>query len=151
MPDERPWSTGPPDSATLELLETHFDGDALVSATGYRPDRFEPRLLVVDFDQSRYPLPIEASRLDVRWFTSGDFSIHYLERHESGPSWECRWDRHPNGHNSRLHFHQPPDGASVVDLQLESLHPLDVYATVTTAIEQRIESCWDEATDRDGR
>ncbi|WP_247730233.1 hypothetical protein [Halovivax limisalsi] len=149
MPDEPTWSTGPPDSATIELLETQFDGDRLVSATSYRPDRFEPRLLVVEFDPSLYPPSIEACRLDVRWFSSGDFSIRYLERHEPG-TWECRWDRHPNGHNSRLHFHEPPDGTPGVDLNLEPLHPLDVYATVTTAIERRIESCWDGTSEHDG-
>jgi hypothetical protein len=45
-------------------------------------------------------------------------------------------------HNTRLHFHEPPTGADIADLDLASLHPLDVYSTVFEAIEQRIESLW---------
>jgi hypothetical protein len=82
------------------------------------------------------------ARLDVRWFTTGDFSLHYVEEHESGEHWECRWDRHPNPHNSRVHFHEPPSGTEISDLELASLHPLEVYSTVLTAIEQRIETLW---------
>lgn len=29
-----------------------------------------------------------------------DFSVHYVEEHEDGGRWECRWDRHPNTHNT---------------------------------------------------
>lgn len=44
--------------------------------------------------------------------------------------------------NARTHFHEPPTGAEVTDLDLPSLYPLGVYSTVFSAIEQRIESLW---------
>ncbi|AGB14883.1 hypothetical protein Halru_0237 [Halovivax ruber XH-70] len=136
-------STGPPDRETLQLLERQLSADPLVSTTAFEPDVYEPRTLVADLDSSRYPPAVTAARLDVRWFESGDFSCHYLETHGTESNWECRWDRHPNGHDDRTHFHQPPDGATVVDLDLPSVHPLDVYATVLTAIETRIDETWD--------
>ncbi|MDG5759938.1 hypothetical protein QA600_11365 [Natronococcus sp. A-GB1] len=75
-------------------------------------------------------------------FTTGDFSVHYVEELLDGARWECRWDRHPNSHNTRVHVHQPPTSDEVTDLSLPSLHPLDVYSTVLAAVETRIEELW---------
>lgn len=133
-----PPSTGPPDRQTLQLLERHLAGDSLVVATKFEPDSYEPRLLRVWLDDDQYPSSTDAARLDVRWFTTGDFSIHYVETHADGSQWECRWDRHPNEHNDRVHFHHPPDGSEVTDLSLPSPHPLELYATVLDALEQRL-------------
>lgn len=141
-----PDSTGPPDRQTLRLLERHLAKDPLVADTDFEPDAYEPRLLRALLGTDLYSESVEAARLDVRWFTSGDFSIHYVESDSDGNQWECRWDRHPNDHNSRLHFHRPPDGDEVADLSLSSLHPLDVYSMVFAALEQRPETQW--ATDQ---
>lgn len=107
----------------------------------FEPDTYEPQLLRALLDAGQYPDSVMAARTDIRWFATDDFSIHYIETREEDP-WECRWDRHPNPYNTRLHFHEPPTGADVSDLNLSSLHPLDVYSTVFEAIEQRIESLW---------
>nr|WP_223270938.1 MULTISPECIES: hypothetical protein [Halomicrobium] len=88
------------------------------------------------------------THLDVRWFVSGDFSFHYNETHDSG-RWECRWDRHPNEHNARLHFHRPPDGNAVETLSLEDTHPLDLYSIVLGAVEERIDHLWEDSTESD--
>lgn len=140
--DPVPDSTGPPDRQTLRLLERHLASDSLVGETAFDPDSYEPRLLQALLDTERYPDSVIAVRLDIRWFTTGDFSIHYVEEHDEEDQWECRWDRHPNTHNTRLHFHQPPTATEMTDLELFSLHPLEVYSTVFTAIEQRLESLW---------
>ncbi|WP_135820876.1 hypothetical protein [Halostella litorea] len=140
--DKAPRSTGPPDRQTLLLLERHLVSDSLVAETAFDPDSYEPRLLRGLLEAGRYPDSVTAARLDIRWFTTGDFSVHYVEEHESGERWECRWDRHPNTHNTRLHFHEPPSTTETTDLELLSLHPLEVYSTVCTAIEQRIETLW---------
>ena len=108
----------------------------------FDPDSYEPRLLRGLLDAGRYQDSVNAAHLDIRWFTTGDFSVHYVEEHERGVRWECRWDRHPNTHNSRLHFHEPPSATEVSDLELPSLHPLELSATVLTALEQRIERLW---------
>lgn len=134
-------STGPSDRQTLRLLERQLVSDSLVAETAFDPDPYEPRLLRAVLDTERYPGSVTAARVDIRWFTTDDFSIHYLES-RGEDRWECRWDRHPNPHDTRLHFHDPPAAVAVSSLDLSSLHPLDVYATVFDAIEQRVESLW---------
>ncbi|GAA0715715.1 hypothetical protein J2744_001899 [Halorubrum trapanicum] len=134
-------STGPPDRQTLRLLERQVASDPLVAATEFEPDPYEPRSLRAELDRERYPDPVTAARVDVRWFTTGDFSVHYVED-RGDDRWECRWDRHPNAHDSRLHFHEPPTGDEISALDPPSLHPLEVYSTVFEAIERRVESLW---------
>jgi hypothetical protein len=136
--------TGPPDRQTLGLLEKHLSSDSLIAETEFDPDSYEPRVLRALLDTGRYPESTTAVRVDIRWFTTGDFSMHYVEEHSDGESWECRWDRHPNTHNSRLHFHKPPSAADITDPELPSTHPLEVYSIVLSAVEQRIEKLWSE-------
>ncbi|WP_348643029.1 hypothetical protein [Natronomonas gomsonensis] len=136
--------TGPVDRQTLRLLETHLIDDPLVESTSIDPDPYEPRLLHASLDTGRYPESVETVRIDIQWFTSGDFSFHYLETESAGQHWECRWDRHPNEHNTRLHFHMPPTGTNVRDIPDLAEHPLEVYSTVLTAIDERIETLWSE-------
>lgn len=141
--DGAPAPVSPPDRQTLRLLERILRDEPAVTATGYEPDSYEPNLLRASFDADRYPSTVEDARIDVRWFTTGDFSIHYVETIHDGEHWECRWDRHPNPHSSRLHVHRPPSGTEVEDLELPSLHPLDVVSTVLAAVERRIADLWE--------
>ena len=134
-------TTGSPDRQTHRLIERILTDEPTVASTEFTPGSYEPRLLRALLDTGRYPATVDAARLDIRWFTTGDFSIHYIETYDN-KHWECRWDRHPNSHNDRLHFHQPPDGNDVADISLESVHPLDVLSTVLAAIEQRITQQW---------
>lgn len=140
---DAPDSTGPPDRQTLRLLERHLAAESLVDGTTFEPETHESRLLRAVLDAGQYPESTTSVRVDIRWFTTGDFSFHYIEEQSDGSQWACRWDRHPNAHNSRLHFHQPPDATAVTDLSLASLHPLAVYATVLAAVEQRLEGLWE--------
>lgn len=136
-----PDSTGPPDRQTLRLLEQQLASDDLVAETAYDPDPYEPQLVRALLDTGQYPDSVTAARLDIRWVTTGDFSLHYRESRGDG-QWECRWDRHPNTHNSRVHVHEPPTGAEITDLNLPLLHPLEVYSMVFEAIEHHIEMLW---------
>jgi hypothetical protein len=131
----------------LRLLERQLSADPLVAAVQFEPDAYEPRRLHASLATEQYPSSVTAARIDIRWFTTDDFSVHYLEDRSDG-QWECRWDRHPNAHNTRVHFHEPPTGAEVSNLELSSRHPLEIYSTVFEAIEQRIESLW-SATSHD--
>ena len=140
-PSGEPPSTGPPDRQTLRLVESLLTDEPLVTTTEYEPDSYEPRIRHALCEESRYPAPGEAARLDIRWFASGDFSLHYIET-MADDRWECRWNRHPNPHNARLHFHQPPEGDDIVDLTWSSLHPINVLSMVIAAIEQRIYLNW---------
>ena len=137
-PASAPDGTGPPDRQTLSLLQRQFASDDLVTDSAFEPGPLEPRWLRISIDERLYRPEIEAVKLDVRWFKSGDFSFHYVETGDENSRWECRWDRHPNRHDPRLHFHRPPDWSSVEELSL-STHPLEVYSTVMAAIERRIE------------
>lgn len=140
--DEEPVSTGPPDRQTLRLLERVLADDSMVATTEFEPDGYEPTVLHAPFDMARYPDTVEAARLDVHWFASGDFSMRYVETLADGDRWKCRWDRHPNPHNERLHFHRPLTGDDIEALEMSAAHPLDVTATVLAAIERRIEGHW---------
>lgn len=143
-PPAAPSSTGPPDRQTLRLLERQFAATTLVDTTTLAPRPTEPRRLAVTLDPAVFPETVASATLDVRWFTSGDFSIQYVETTADEEQWNCRWDRHPNPHNTRLHFHVPPDGETVRDLSLDSTHPIDVSTTVVAAIQQRVADHWDE-------
>jgi len=137
-------ATAPPDRQTLQLLERRLSDHSLVVATEFDPDRYEPRRLRTRLDNEQFPDTVSAARLDVQGSTTGDFSIHYVETHTDATEWECRWDRHPNEHNARLHFHRPPNGTAVGDLSLSSTHPIEVYMTVLAAIEQRLAGLWED-------
>ncbi|SEH17069.1 hypothetical protein SAMN04487967_2958 [Natronorubrum sediminis] len=139
-------TTGPPDRRTLRLLERQFSAEPIVEETVFDPNSDEPRELRVRLNDEQYPSEVTASRLDCRWFTTGDFSFHYVESMASDVRWECRWDRHPNAHDDRLHFHQPPAGNDTTGLELPSLHPRDVLSVVLAAVETRVEQRWDEST-----
>ncbi|MFN3270108.1 MAG: response regulator transcription factor, partial [Candidatus Kapaibacteriota bacterium] len=66
-------------------------------------------IVIADYDLGYFPSGVTRAYLRIRWFETDDFSIHYSEQYQTGNSWECRWDRHPNDHNTREHFHPPPD------------------------------------------
>jgi hypothetical protein len=89
-----------------------------------------------------YPGRTNAS-LDIRWYRNDDFSIHYRETRSDG-TWQCRWDRHPNAHNARDHFHPPRDASQT---EAEDAHwpadHRDVIGPVLDRIEERIDSLWE--------
>lgn len=140
-----PPSTGPPDRHVLRLLERVLADDSLVAEIAIEPDSVEPRELRVELDASQFPASITGARLTIRWFESGDFSVQYTETHGEDSEWKCRWDRHPNPHSSRMHFHEPPDGRTIAELPWPSTHPIDVSAMVIAWISERVEQLWGDA------
>jgi hypothetical protein len=134
--------SGPIDRQVLRLLDGKLVSYPLVTSTEYVPDPYEPRQLRALFVENRYPSAVESARIEIRWFESSDFGFHYMEAHE-GHTLHCRWDRHPNPHNARYHFHEPPDCKSIVDFPLAKTNPIPVLFTVLGAIEDRIERFWD--------
>ena len=83
-----------------------------------------------------------AARFEIRWYRNDDFNVHYQEKRRDGV-WKCRWDRHPNAHNSRDYFH-PLSAASrtgAEDAQWPDDHR-DVCRLVLDDVEERIESLW---------
>jgi hypothetical protein len=53
--------------------------DPLVAETKFDPGPHEPQLLQGLLDAGQYPVSVTAAQIDIRWFTTDDFSIHYIE------------------------------------------------------------------------
>lgn len=100
--------------------------------------------LRVELSDESYPGEVSA-RFEIRWYRNDDFSFHYQEDHPDR-TWKCRWDRHPNTHNSRDHFHPPP-AASRTDAEDAqwSLDHREVTRLVLDRIEERIHTLWQRA------
>lgn len=98
--------------------------------------------LRIELSREYYPSEI-SSRFEIRWYRNDDFTVHYQEERPDS-AWKCRWDRHPNAHNSRDHFHPPPDASrtDAEDAQWSSDHR-DVISVVFGRIENRIETLWE--------
>lgn len=97
--------------------------------------------LLAEFDLDYYPSDLQDAYLNVRWYTNDDFKLHYHESWESG-NWDCRWDRHPNSHNTYDHFHPPPNAPTQGedDSYPDDLH--EVMRLVEEEINVRIRSLW---------
>lgn len=133
-------SPAPIDRAVLQRLQSRLDDTRLVaSATLVDAGRVHLRVTVA----SEYYPGERTGRLEIRWYRNDDFSIHYRET-EPGAVWECRWDRHPNSHNTRDHFHPPPDAsrADSTDARWPPDHR-DVCRTVFGYLDERIETLWE--------
>ena len=134
-------SPAPIDRAVLERMRSRFVGrrtfeSAEIVAEGKQHLR-------VELSDDYYPDETSA-RLEIRWYRNDDFNVHYREERRDD-TWTCRWDRHPNAHNSRDHFHPPP-GASrtdAADAQWPDDHR-DVSRLVLDRIEERIETLWEQ-------
>jgi hypothetical protein len=84
-----------------------------------------------------------SARFEIRWYRNDDFTFHYRESRQER-TWECRWDRHPNTHNSRDHFHPPAAShTGAEDAQWPADHR-DVCSVVLDRVEERIEMLWGE-------
>lgn len=133
-------SPAPIDRPILEFLQTHLQGTdqiarAIITDTS---GHLELRATVAS---SYYPETVDEATLTVRWYTNDDFKIHYREVHPE-QTWECRWDRHANPHNSRNHFHPPPAVPTPGDDASWPVDHRDVLRLVLTEVEQRIVELW---------
>lgn len=91
------------------------------------------------FDPASNPPSLDHRFLDIRWYTNDDFRIHYQEEW-ADETYQQRWDRHPNPHNSRGHVHPPPDAAIPGDDRTWPTDYRDVLAHVIAAVDDRDEA-----------
>jgi len=143
MPDDgsKP-RTGPIDADVLERIAGRIETSARFEAVVYRPDT-APNAVVADYDTGYFPAAVERASLRIRWFETDDFSIHYAEHYSDGTTWECRWDRHPNGHNTHAHFHPPPDAVTPGN---DATYPVDWRDVLTRALDEldeRVRALWE--------
>jgi hypothetical protein len=145
MPDNPadPPSTGPIDAEILDRIATHLSKSVRFDDVQARP-AYAPNAVVAEYDLGYFPGGVTRAYLRVRWFETDDFSVHYAEQYRTGDSWECRWDRHPNDHNTREHFHPPPDALTPGEDEDYPDEWRDVLAAVLTRLDERIEAFWDE-------
>nr|WP_276253263.1 hypothetical protein [Halovivax sp. TS33] len=133
-------SPAPIDRAVLEQMRSRFDGRRLFESAEIVT---EGKLyLRVELSSEYYPRKA-STRFEIRWYRNDDFNFHYQEERRDS-MWECRWDRHPNAHNSRNHFHPPPDASrtDAEDAQWPNDHR-DVCRLVLDCVEERIETLWE--------
>lgn len=137
-------SPAPIDRPILEFLRTRLAGTSqvqratIVEGTGHLELR-------VGFEPAYYPETVNEADLAVRWYTNDDFKVHYRESHADGAH-ECRWDRHPNSHNSRDHFHPPPEAPTPGEDASWPADHRDELTLVLDEVERRIEELWDGAS-----
>ena len=97
---------------------------------------------MLSFDLGKSPAEVERASLRIRWDEKNDFSSQYTEHWEDGDHWECRWDRHPNTHSAREHFHSPPDAATPGTDEPYSEDWRDVTVDILGKLDARIMGFW---------
>lgn len=141
-------SAAPTDDTVLETLHERARTHSLIETTQVERTGGAISMVRADLALDRYPAHIQDARLEIRWYTNGDYNFHYVETHSTKEVWQCRWDRHPNPHTSRTHFHPPPDARSaeaIPDTPADR-HPTALFTRTLANIRQRIDDLW-EATD----
>ena len=133
-------SPAPIDRPILEYIQTRLQATRQVSQAVIT-DASGHLELSVSIAESHVPTSVDNIRLSVRWYTNDDFTHHYREVH-ADRTWECRWDRHPNPHNTREHFHPPPAASTPGDDASWPDDHRDVVAFVLDEIEDRITALW---------
>lgn len=108
--------------------------EPLVADASY-DDAVDPTELRIELSDGL--LAADAARFDVQWSERGNYTFHYTD--EEGLNW--RFDRHPNDHAPRAHFHPPPDAAdserSCIEVEEVSL------------VGRAVHVCWRAAYDGD--
>lgn len=133
-------SPAPIDRAVLERMRSRFAGSRMIESAAIVE---EGKLhLRIELSHDYYPGEISA-RFEIRWYRNDDFNAQYQEE-QPDSVWKCRWDRHPNAHNSRDHFHPPPTASrtDAEDAQWPTDHR-DMCRLVLDAVEERIEILWE--------
>jgi hypothetical protein len=129
------------DRTTMETLARRSETHPLVASWAFTPDRLSPRSLEITLDASAYPPYVDAVRLDIYWFVTGDYYVHYVEAH-TDTRYQCRWDRHPKTDAPRTHFHPPPD-AGEAESSPVGTHHIDVLFEVLDWVSEHISALHD--------
>ncbi|MFC7205229.1 hypothetical protein ACFQJC_17095 [Haloferax namakaokahaiae] len=135
-------SLAPIDRPILEFLQTRLQATNQV-AEALITDASGHLGLRVTLELSYYPDSVEEASVAVCWYTNDDFKIHYREVYPEH-AWECRWDRHPNPHNSKDHFHPPPTAPTPGDDASWPTDHRDALQLIFEEVEERISELWKE-------
>ena len=133
-------SPAPIDRPILEFLQMSLgrtqqvERSTISDATGHLE-------LTVLFESSYYPPSVAKATLSIWWNTNDDFKIHYQEE-QADTAWKCRWDRHPNSHNTRDYFHPLPKAQTPGENASWPSDYRDVVRVVLDDVEERITHLW---------
>lgn len=131
------------DEDLLRAAARRLGSLALVESVSVLPHE-KPESIVANFDTIYYPDEIQTVTLEIRVYKNDDCHITYRER-RAGNAWMCRWDRHENPHNSRDHFHRPPDAQS--DDAIDTEFPTNFFELMEQVLEEvdeRVGSVWED-------
>ncbi|QLH81302.1 hypothetical protein [Halosimplex pelagicum] len=135
----------PIDEPALEAIRDLAQTHSLVNRIQTEQTGSTLSLLIVDLDRDRYPDQVADVRLEIQWYRNDDYNFHYVEHQSSNRVWQCRWDRHPNSHTTRAHFHPPPDAsaADAVADQPPDRHPSALFTRTMANARDRISDLWE--------
>jgi len=138
-------SAAPIDSAILDMLSNRAQTHSLVETVRTEQTGGMTSLVMVKLDGERYPNSIKKGRIEIQWYTNGDYNFHYIETHTAGDIWQCRWDKHVNPHTTRIHFHPPPEASSTdaIPDQPSDCHPAAIFTRTLANVRQRIGDLWE--------
>lgn len=135
-------AVGAVDYDILGRIGRYLETSNRFSEVVFRPE-YAPNSVVAEYDMGYFPAAVERAYLRIRWYETADFNAHYSEQYADGTNWECRWDRHPNEHNTRGHFHPPPDAATPGADVAYSRDWRDVLSLAMRDLDERIEAFWE--------
>jgi len=118
-------------SSLKAIRDVFVEHEALVEETFL--DEFNPHELHIHYSEGFE----EAGRFDVRWSRKNNHNFHYTE----GRSLDFRYDRHPNYHSPKKHFHAPDDESS--QDATESCIQVEQDRLVALAVIERWRKAWE--------
>lgn len=136
-------SVAPIDEAVLQTIQDRARSHPLIETVTAERTGGTVSTVRAECDATRYPDHVERARLEIQWYTNGDYNFHYIETYADG-TWQCRWDRHPNPHTQRTHFHPPPDARSTgaIPANPADQHPSAMFTRTLANIRERIDDLW---------
>ena len=138
-------SAAPTDSAILEMLSNRAQTHSLVKTVRTEQTGGTTSLIIIKLDGDRYPNSVKKARIEIQWYTNGDYNFHYIETHTAGDIWQCRWDKHVNPHTTRIHFQPPPEASSTdaIPDRPSDCHSTAIFIRTLANVGQRIGDLWD--------
>lgn len=133
---------GPIDPNILDRIENYLIGNERFSDVEFRPTQ-APNAVLAEYDLGYFPSSVTRAYLEIRWYETDDFSVHYSEQYNDGDQWECRWDRHPNDHNRRDHFYPPPTAKKPGDDEEFPLDWREIITLVLGKLDNRVKAFWE--------
>lgn len=130
------------DTDVLDRIGGYLSGSERFSDVEVRPKE-SPNSVIAEYNLGYFPSHIQTAYIQIRWYKTDDFNVHYREQHNNDDTWECRWDRHPNSHNTRDHFHPPPVAEKPGEDADFSNDWREVLTLVIDELDSRVRSFWE--------